>query len=68
LYDLDSADAVNLIGSEDHKGVRAELIRLLGAALEADPRWIGYWAEFRIARFDALPKEAGDMQLFTTSS
>jgi hypothetical protein len=40
----------------------------LGIALQADARWIGYWAEFRIARFDALPKEAGDMQLFTTSS
>jgi hypothetical protein len=68
LYDLDSADAVNLIYSQDHKNVRAELIRLLGTALQADPRWVGFWAEFRIGRFDALPKEAGDMQLFTTSS
>jgi arylsulfatase A-like enzyme len=68
LYDLDSADAVNLIDSQEHKNVRAEVIRLLGTALQADPRWVGYWAEFRIAHFDALPKEAGDMQLFTTSS
>lgn len=68
LYDLDSADAVNLIDSPEHRNVRAELIRLLGTALQSDVRWVGFWAEFRIARFDALPKEAGDMQLFTTSS
>ena len=68
LYDMDSEDAVNLIDSPDHKRVREELIRRLGAALEGDPRWIGYWSEFRIARFSSLPKEAGDMQLFTTGS
>jgi hypothetical protein len=64
---LRSCSSVNLIDNEIHKNVRAELIRLLGTALQADPRWIGFWAEFRIARFDALPKEAGDMQIFTTS-
>lgn len=68
LYDIDSEDAINLIDSQQHNNVRAELIRLLGTALKSDPRWTGYWAEFRIARFDVLPKEAGDMQLFTTSS
>jgi arylsulfatase A-like enzyme len=66
LYDLDSVDAVNLINSADHADIRKELINLLGDALQADPRWVGYWSEFRIARFDALPKAAGDMQLFTT--
>jgi arylsulfatase A-like enzyme len=68
LYDLDSVDAVNLIGSADHAHIRKELIKLLGEALQADPRWVGYWAEFRIARFDELPKTAGDMQLFTKSA
>jgi arylsulfatase A-like enzyme len=68
LYDLDSADAVNLIDSPEHRTVRAELIRLLGTALQSDVRWVGFWAEFRIARFDALPKEAGDMQLLATPS
>ena len=67
-YDLDSEDAANLIDSPDHSGIRQDLIRGLGAALQSDPRWVGFWAEFRIARFDALPKEAGDMQLFTVSS
>jgi arylsulfatase A-like enzyme len=68
LYDLDSEDAVNLIDNEDLKSTREELIRKLGAALQADPRWVGFWAEFRIARFNSLPKEAGDMQLFTMPS
>ncbi len=65
LYDLDSVDAVNLIDSPDHAAIRKELIGRLGATLQADPRWVGFWAEFRIARFDALPKTTGDMQLFT---
>jgi arylsulfatase A-like enzyme len=67
LYDLDSIDAANLIDSPDHAQIRKELINLLGEALQADPRWVGFWAEFRIARFKELPKVAGDMQLFTTS-
>jgi arylsulfatase A-like enzyme len=66
LYDLDSVDAVNLIDSSGHAQIRKELINLLGEALQADPRWVGFWAEFRIARFNELPKVAGDMQLFTT--
>lgn len=65
LYDLDSDDAVNLIHSPAHAQVRHDLIRRLGAALQSDPRWTGFWAEFRIARFNALPKTSGDMQLFT---
>jgi hypothetical protein len=68
LYDLDSVDAVNLIDSPGHAHIRKKLIQLLGEALQADPRWVGYWAEFRIARFDELPKTAGDMQLFTKSA
>lgn len=65
LFDLESEDAVNLINSPDHAKVRSELIGRLGAALQADPRWVGYWSEFRIARFQDLPKAEGDMQLFT---
>jgi arylsulfatase A-like enzyme len=65
LYDLDSEDAVNLIDSSAHREIRQELIRRLGAALQSDPRWTGYWAEFRIARYADLPKTVGDMQLFT---
>lgn len=65
LFDLDSEDASNLIQKPEFEKVRGEMIRLLGAALQADPRWAGYWSEFRIARFRDLPKTEGDMQLIT---
>jgi arylsulfatase A-like enzyme len=65
LYDLESVDAVNLIDSPSHATVRKELINRLGTALQADPRWVGFWAEFRLARFADLPQANGDMQLFT---
>ena len=68
LYDMGAEDAVNLISSTEHAQVRNELIRRLGSALESDPRWVGFWAEFRIARFNSLPKTSGDMQLFTAPS
>jgi hypothetical protein len=65
FYDLDSEDAVNLISMADHKTIRNDMIRKLGDALQSDPRWVGYWAEFRVARYSVLPKTSGDMQLFT---
>lgn len=65
LYDMQSVDAVNLIDNPEYSKVRDEMIRLLGEELQRDPRWIGYWAEFRVARYNFLPKTNGDMQLFT---
>lgn len=64
LFDLDSNDAVNRIGDPELAAVRREMIRQLGAALASDPRWVGYWSEFRLARYTDLPREQGDMQLF----
>lgn len=68
LFDLDSVDATNLIDHPDYAGARSELIRAMGAALQADPRWVGFWAEFRVARYRDLPSTEGDMQLFATTS
>ena len=65
LYDLASEDAVNLINDPKHAQVRSRMIALLGQELQADPRWVGFWAEFRVARYNSLPKTTGDMQLFT---
>jgi arylsulfatase A-like enzyme len=65
LYDLNAIDAENLIDRSEYASVRDEMIRLLGEELQRDPRWIGYWAEFRVARYSFLPKTNGDMQLFT---
>ena len=64
LYDLNSNDAVNLIADPGYATIRDEMIHRLGTALQADPRWTGYWAEFRVARYNSLPKAQGDMQLF----
>jgi arylsulfatase A-like enzyme len=68
LYDMQAVDAENLIDRPEYANVRDEMIRRLGAELERDPRWIGYWAEFRVARYNLLPKTAGDMQLFAKPS
>lgn len=68
LYDMDAEDAVNLINDPAHLAIRRDMIRMLGDVLQRDPRWIGYWAEFRVARFADLPKTNGDMQLFTKPS
>lgn len=68
LYDMNAEDAVNLINNPAYKNVRDTMIRMLGDTLQRDPRWIGYWAEFRVARYALLPKTNGDMQLFTKPS
>lgn len=65
LYDLGSEDAVNRIHDPAFADAREQMIRLMGAQLQKDPRWIGFWAEFRIARYNSLPQAHGDMQLFT---
>ncbi|HEY2857345.1 MAG TPA: sulfatase-like hydrolase/transferase [Terracidiphilus sp.] len=67
LYDMRSEDAVNLIGDDRYRDMREQMIRMLGEALQADPRWSGYWGEFRLARFNDLPaQQAGDMQKLST--
>jgi arylsulfatase A-like enzyme len=66
LFDLDSNDAVSRIDDPELADVRKEMIRQLGVALSSDPRWVGYWSEFRLAHYNDLPREKGDMQLFET--
>lgn len=63
LFDLDRDEAVNCIGDPELAEIRTEMIRELGAALSSDPRWTGYWSEFRLAHYADLPREQGDMQL-----
>jgi len=62
LFDLKSEDAVNLIDRPEYATVRKEMIQRLAIALQADPRWSGYWTQFRLARFNDLPVVQGDMQ------
>lgn len=63
LYDLNAVEAENLAQKPEHAAVRKRMIERLGTALQGDPRWIGYWSEFRIAKYFELPKSTGDMQL-----
>jgi arylsulfatase A-like enzyme len=66
LYDMGSNDADNLIDNPDYAAVREEMIHRLGTALESDPRWGGYWTQFRLAHFASLPKAEGDMQMYSS--
>ncbi|HZP04834.1 MAG TPA: sulfatase-like hydrolase/transferase [Terracidiphilus sp.] len=68
LYDLSSEDAFNLIDRPEYAEIGKEMIRRLGTALQSDPRWSGYWGEFRLARFASLPVVEGDMQLLPSTS
>lgn len=67
LYDLNAADAENLAQKPGHAALRKKMIERLGSAVRQDPRWGGYWSEFRIAKYFDLPKSRGDMQLFGVS-
>ena len=65
LYDLSAAEAENLAGAREHRGLHVEMVRRLGALVERDPRWIGYWHSFRVDHYFELPREAGgDYQMF----
>ena len=65
LYDLNAPDAENLASSPEHRALHQEMVRRLGAFLERDPRWIGYWHSFRVDHYAELPKQGGgDYQMF----
>ena len=65
LYDLASPDAQNLARSPEYAKLHREMIERLGAFLENDPRWIGYWHSFRVDHYSDLPKQKpGDYQMF----
>ncbi len=65
LYDLRSPDAVNLAQDPEHKRLHGEMVQRMGAFVEKDPRWIGYWHSFRVDHYFELPrKDSGDYQMF----
>lgn len=63
LYDLNVVEAENLALRPEYAKLRREMIDRLGAILEKDPRWLGYWSQFRVSHFADLPAVSGDMQL-----
>ncbi len=64
LYDLNDMDPKNLAGRAEFRRLHSEMVSRMGAILERDPRWIGYWHSFRIDHYFDLPKPAGDVQMF----
>ena len=65
LYDLRSTDAENLAQKPEHAALHREMIQRMGAFLERDPRWIGYWHSFGVDHFHHLPRrETRDVQMF----
>lgn len=64
LFDLADAGHVNMIDAPGMREVRREMIRRLGAFLEADARWRCYLFPFRLTYADVLPRREGDQQMF----
>jgi arylsulfatase A-like enzyme len=62
LYDLNAVEAENLVQDSKYAKLRRQMIDRLGALLQADPRWGGYWTSYRLNHFSDLPKHAGSMQ------
>ncbi len=64
LYDLDDSAYRNLADETEHAEEKAEMMRRLGAFLEADPRWTCYWHTFRLDKHEHLEVADGDFQMF----
>jgi arylsulfatase A-like enzyme len=64
LYDLHSVDAENLAAKPDAKKTKSEMIGRLGAFLQKDPRWRGYYSSFSVDHYWDLPRPKGDVQMF----
>lgn len=64
LYDMDDRGYRNLAGDPAHGEVRREMIRALGAFLEADPRWDCWWHGYRLDYYEHLDLAGGDYQMF----
>jgi arylsulfatase A-like enzyme len=64
LYDLDARPPLNVARDAGMQQIRHEMIRRLGAFLEADPRWACYWHTFRLDHYELLDLSGGDFQMF----
>lgn len=67
LYDLDDRQYRDLSDDPALPGVKLELVRQLGAFLEADERWACYWHTFRLDKFEQLGRPGGDYQMYRPS-
>jgi hypothetical protein len=63
LYDLADLTYRDLAREQQYAPVKSEMIRRLGAILQADCRWTCYWHTFRLAKYDELDVAGGDLQM-----
>lgn len=64
LYDLDDRAYRNRASDPASADARLEMIRRLGAFLEADARWTCWWHGFRLDHYERLGVAGGDYQMF----
>jgi hypothetical protein len=61
---LESDNQVNLFYKPEGESIRTELIAQVAKIFSSDPRWLGYWASFRLHNMELLPKaDHDDMQM-----
>lgn len=63
LYDLNAVEAENLAQEPQHAALRKEMVDRLGALVQSDERWGGYWSPYRVEKLFELPRISGGMQL-----
>jgi arylsulfatase A-like enzyme len=63
LYDLDDPTYTDRARDADWANVRRGMVRELGRVLEGDRRWACYWHTFRLAKYEGLEVEGGDLQM-----
>lgn len=64
LYDMDDPTHRDVAADPAFADLKLQLIRELGAFLEADPRWTCYWHTFRLDKFSELGAPSGDFQMY----
>ena len=64
LYDIDADTQINHFDDVDKEELRKYIINEVAKIMQADNRWLGYWASFRLHNASYLPIATDDMQMF----
>ncbi|SNZ01760.1 sulfatase-like hydrolase/transferase [Flagellimonas pacifica] len=64
LYDIDADDQINHFHDKDKDELVKLIVNKVAEVMQADNRWLGYWATFRLHNAAYLPKTNDDMQMF----
>ncbi len=64
IYNIDADTQINHFYDADKEELRKYIINEVAKILQADNRWLGYWASFRLHNASYLPIATDDMQMF----